>query len=341
MTDFTKPIFFKSNRVRRIYTGGKLFAEFFGDNSTDGFYPEEWLCSSTKALNLGNTDPYEGISQTEEGEYFSELLAQSKKEMLGEREELGILCKILDSAIRLPVQTHPDKEFSLKYFGSTHGKAESWVVLATRENAAIYLGFKEKISKEIFKDALQKGDDALLPLLNRIPVKAGDVFFIPGKAVHAIGAGCLIMETQEPTDFTIQPEATCGDYILTDYEKYLGLDPEIAFDCFDMDFLGDKAEKICRKIPKITKEKQSLITAEDTPCFSVNRYSLKSEDSEKLKGVAIYVVTSGSGVISGPDFEREIEKGDYFFMPKSAENKFKFKTENELEVIQCLPPEIV
>ncbi len=40
---YDKPIFFEQNRVYRVYTGGKLFAGFFGDSSEDSFYPEEWL----------------------------------------------------------------------------------------------------------------------------------------------------------------------------------------------------------------------------------------------------------------------------------------------------------
>ena len=38
---YDKPIFFEQNRVYRVYTGGKLFAGFFGDSSEDSFYPEE------------------------------------------------------------------------------------------------------------------------------------------------------------------------------------------------------------------------------------------------------------------------------------------------------------
>ena len=57
----TKPIFFEKNRVFRVYLGGKLFSSFFGDDSDDSFYPEEWICSSTKALNEGSTDEYEGV----------------------------------------------------------------------------------------------------------------------------------------------------------------------------------------------------------------------------------------------------------------------------------------
>ena len=58
----SKPIFFEKNRVFRVYLGGKLFSDFFGDNSEDSFYPEEWICSSTKALNEGSTDEFEGLS---------------------------------------------------------------------------------------------------------------------------------------------------------------------------------------------------------------------------------------------------------------------------------------
>ena len=38
-----QPIFFERNRVGRVYTGGKLFAGFFGDEPVDNFLPEEWI----------------------------------------------------------------------------------------------------------------------------------------------------------------------------------------------------------------------------------------------------------------------------------------------------------
>ena len=336
MKTYNKPIFFKSNRVYRIYTGGKLFSEFFGDNSTDGFYPEEWVCSVTKALNFGSTDENEGVSVTEDGEYFDKLMSEHKEELLGNREEFGILVKILDSAIRLPVQAHPDREFSLKHFNTTHGKTESWIVLATRENACIYFGFKEKFTKEEFFKALNSGEEALLPMLNCVPVKTGDVFFIPGKAVHAIGAGCLILEVQEPTDFTIQPEQFCGDYKLNDYEKYLGLSPEDAMECFNMEFLAEDAKKCSRSCEGDVTE---LITKKDTPCFSINRYCVNKDKSQGVSGPAVYVVTEGEGEISGDGYNHTLKKGDYFFMPYAAKENFTVKSENGLQLVECLPPE--
>lgn len=42
---------FERNRVGRVYSGGKLFADFFGDEAKDGFLPEEWIASQVKAIN--------------------------------------------------------------------------------------------------------------------------------------------------------------------------------------------------------------------------------------------------------------------------------------------------
>lgn len=35
-----------------------------------------------------------------------------------------------------------------KYFNSDYGKTEAWLILATRPNAKIYFGFKDKMTKE-------------------------------------------------------------------------------------------------------------------------------------------------------------------------------------------------
>ena len=143
------PVFFKKNRVFRVYLGGKLLDEFVGNDGSDGSFPEEWICSAVQAINPGHTDPLEGISlRTEDGVPFDALLAENKKEYLGKREDLGVLVKFLDSAIRLPMQVHPTREFSRANFNSPYGKAESWIILDTREDACIYFGFKEKIEKK-------------------------------------------------------------------------------------------------------------------------------------------------------------------------------------------------
>lgn len=341
MPNINQPLFFKKNRVRRIYTGGAQFAEFFGDNSTEGYYPEEWVCSCVKALNEGSTVYNEGISQLESGEYFHDILAEHKRELLGDnRNELGVLVKFLDSSIRLPLQVHPDKEFSRKYFGSEYGKTESWIIVGTEEDACIYFGFNGKYTVEQLRAAFEKDDDTeLLSMMNRIPVKVGDVFLIPGKAIHAIGKGCLLIEVQEPTDFTIQPEKRCGEYVLSENEKYLGLSPEAAFECFDMDFIGLEAieKRNLRSVPVREGNLEKLITYEQTPCFAVNRYYVNEKTS--LPCPSIYVVSNGSGTLFCDGYSRDIKKGDYFFAPACINGKL-FADGESLELTQCCLPKI-
>ena len=344
----SNPVFFEKNRVFRVYLGGKLFSDFFGDDSEDGFYPEEWICSSTTALNEGSTDPYEGVSRVKGTDiYFNDLLKEQRELMLGDRDSLDVLVKALDSAIRLPVQAHPDKPFSRAHFNSEFGKAESWVVLAAREDAAIFFGFRDGVTEKNLRDAVEASEtdkSAMENLLNRIPVKPGDVYFIPAKAVHAIGYGCLILEVQEPTDFTIQPERWCGDYKLSDHQMYLTLDKETALTVFDYSYNLDRVEKECRKTPEIIYEnngciKESLISKKDTPCFSVERYIINNGETELLSAPCIYVVTEGKGNLTGENYCKEIKKGDYFFMPYSCNNKIKVQAES-LTLAACIPPEV-
>ena len=102
------------------------------DDAVDGNHPEEWIASSVKALNQDSTDPMEGLSIVRgTGVPFAALMRDSLQEMTG-GEPFDVLVKVLDSAVRLPAQAHPDKAFSRKHFKSEHGKTEMWLVLATR-----------------------------------------------------------------------------------------------------------------------------------------------------------------------------------------------------------------
>jgi mannose-6-phosphate isomerase len=222
------------------------------------------------------------------------------------------------------------------------------VVLATRENAKIHFGFKEQMTKERFLAAIGQSEtdkDAMEGLLNSIPAKPGDVYFIPPKAVHAIGSGCLILEIQEPTDFTIQPEAWCGDYRLTSGEMYLGLDRDAALECFDYALSGEAAVRLGRKQPKAALREDGLITEsligpEDTNCFSLMRHRIRNRALANLPSPAVYIVTEGEGALSGAEgYSRAVKKGDYFFLPACASGRYGIKTETSLELLECLPPD--
>ena len=334
---YNYPVFFEKNRVFRVYKGGKLFADFFSDDSQDGNYPEEWVVSSVHALNDGSTDEYEGISKIKDSDlYLSDAMKNYKKEMLGDADDIGVLTKILDSAIRLPVQAHPDKPFSKKYFNSCYGKEESWYILATRPGGKVFYGFKDGVTIEQFEQAIKESEESktvMEDLLESFEVKPGDVIYIPAKMVHAIGAGCLLLEVQEPSDFTVQPERWCGEYRLSDNEMYLGLTKEQAMECFDIN----------KKFPIPLEPKtffesdtlcyQSLIDDRMTETFTVRRIRLSGGNFLLDKGCTIYVVTEGSGKITADGYEKEITKGDYFLVPEIIKNKFTLT--GDMTVVEC------
>ncbi len=334
---YDEPVFFEKNRVARVYTGGKLFSDFFGDDSEDGFYPEEWVVSTVHALNEGSTDEHEGISKIAGTDiYLNDAIEQYKTEMLGSRQDIGILTKILDSAIRLPVQAHPDKAFSAKYFNSKYGKEESWIILATRPGAKIYYGFKDGVTLEDFEKAIDESDNggnAMEELLCSIDVKVGDVIYIPAKMVHAIGYGCLLIEVQEPTDFTIQPERFCGDYRLSDNEMYIGLTRAQALECFDMNkkYPAPLTPKTIEKADGMLYE--AIIHEDITKSFSVRRITLDGGKFLINKSAAIYVALGGSGKIVSDGYEKNIKQGDYFFIPHNAAGKFSLT--GNISVAEC------
>jgi mannose-6-phosphate isomerase len=342
-SDFQGPLFFERNRVFRVYEGGRLFHDFFGDEPLDGNLPEEWIASKVKALNKEMRDPDEGLSKIRgEDTTFASLLANNPEEMTG-GNGFDILVKILDSAVRLPAQTHPDPDFSRKHFASNHGKTECWVILATRPDAKLFFGFKEGVTEADLRLAVKKSEkpgDAFSGLLQEVEAKPGDVWLIPARVAHAIGAGCLILEVQEPTDFTIQPERWCDGYRLSDQEMYLGLDTEVALSCFDLEQAGSSVLAGGRKRAKIDEEnngyrKEVLISFGDTACFAVNRYTVKT--SCTLRNLAVYVVTSGEGELMSPAGISSVKKGAYFFVPFAAQG-VTIHTKVGMELIECLPP---
>ena len=50
-------------------------------------------------------------------------------------------------------------------------------------------------------------------------------------------------------------------------------------------------------------------------------------------GYRIYIAVEGKGKISGENYEKEIAKGDYFFVPDAAMGKLKLG--GNLEVVEC------
>ena len=144
-----------------------------------------------------------------------EYLKKAGKRVLGTDcarfPDFPVLIKLIDAKKPLSVQVHPDDAYAKTHEGG-FGKTEMWYVVDCEEGAFLYYGFDHPISREEFRERIAR--NTLTEVLNKVPVKRGDVFFIEAGTLHAIGAGILIAEIQQSSNLT---------YRVYDYGR-LGLD---------------------------------------------------------------------------------------------------------------------
>ena len=176
--------------------GGNKLNEEYGKNSGMPITAESWELACHK----------DGMCKIVDGEYSGKTLFDAladNPDALGDKaarfEFFPILIKLIDACNDLSVQVHPSDEYALKNEGQ-YGKTEMWYVVDAAEDAKLVYGLNRDVSKEEFS-LLAKGPE-LMSVLNFVPVKKGDVFFINSGVIHAIGKGLLICEIQQNSNLT-------------------------------------------------------------------------------------------------------------------------------------------
>ncbi|MCL2320192.1 MAG: class I mannose-6-phosphate isomerase [Treponema sp.] len=255
------------NRVRRNYRGGagieKLQAGDTAKEYSDGDKPEEWVASLVNARNPGLTPvENEGLSRCAiNGQPLLTELLRSKPEFYLGKDwydshglDLGFLLKILDSSMRLHVQAHPTAAFARKYLGSSYGKFECYYILSIREGREGYirLGFQHLPSKGEWRRIIEEQDiQAMDACFEKIPVKAGDVWYIPGGVPHAIGENTLMLEIMEPSDLVVRCEFEREGIVVPPEARFMGRDLDFCLGVFDYSEQSvDDVRRTYRLFPK-------------------------------------------------------------------------------------------
>jgi mannose-6-phosphate isomerase len=132
---------------------------------------------------------------------LSEFLRQNPDSLYLNREEarFPVLVKFIDACDNLSIQVHPDDEYAFAH-ENDFGKMEVWYVVEAEPNASIIYGFKEKITPEQFRLAIE--NDTLPQYVNIVPIKKGDVIFIPAGTLHSINRGVVVVEIQQNSNTT-------------------------------------------------------------------------------------------------------------------------------------------
>ena len=122
-------------------------------------------------------------------------------ELLADKVAGGVplLIKILLPREKLSIQVHPNDE-QARAVGEPRGKTECWYVLSADPGATIALGFREPLSKEAMREAIEQG--TIEDKLAHLPVKTGDMVYVEAGTIHALGPGVVVLETQQYSDST-------------------------------------------------------------------------------------------------------------------------------------------
>jgi mannose-6-phosphate isomerase len=260
------------------------------------------------------TDRPEGVSKIACGPLAGRdlrwLMDQHGAELLGRPDATGgrfpLLLKILDAEQKLSLQVHPPAAVASRLGGEP--KTELWYVAHTTEEAALYVGLRDGVTRGEFERRIRDGSVA--ECFHRLPVQPGDAMFLPSGRVHALGAGNVIFEIQQNSDTT---------YRVYDWNR-LGLDGrprELHIDqslaCIDFnDFEPALVDAPwLGELPLLRRE----LTR--NPLFSVE--ALRSESPGRLpvaEGVCrILAVIRGALSVAGADHVAHLEAGGFCLVP--------------------------
>lgn len=356
------PLMAKGQRVWRTYTGGRKLDEISGKELyEDGHFPELWILSTVQAKNSNREEIVEGICYVKLGDKevsLAELIATYPSEMLGVEYNkkfngsMGVLVKMIDAKERLTIQVHPTKEKAKDYFNSEYGKTECWHIIDTRvdkgEEPCIYIGFKENVTRDIFLQYFEQQElEKMLDLLHCIKVKKGETYIIPGGIPHAIGAGCILIEIQEPTDYTLRVEKTTpGGYQIDEFTCHQGIGVEKMMDCFTYDAESLEGILSICKIPEDRRmvdgnEVVRLVGYSDTPYFRMEKILVHTSIMLNVESsfYGIYIL-SGNGKLIILDKEIPIMPNDQYFISTICDD-FIIKAEGTaIEIIRFWGPQL-
>ena len=281
--------------IKDYLWGGTRLKTDFGKITDKEKAAESWELS---------THP-DGESIVSGGEFDGMTLSQYIKanggdECIGTRaaefDFFPILIKLIDAKDNLSIQVHPNDEYAMRVEGE-YGKTEMWYIVDCEDDAYLYYGVNRDITKSEFEERIK--NNTLLEILNKVPVKKGDVFFIPSGTIHAICSGILICEVQQNSNTT---------YRVYDYDRRGadGKPRELHFEkAIDVSLLTPS--------PKQAETNSNILAS--CKYFTVEKLNDNSDITLNKASFRSVTVTDGNATLKLDDVTTSLTKGETVFIP--------------------------
>jgi mannose-6-phosphate isomerase len=331
------PLILPPNQFRRFYSGGARIDALRGVPAGPDGRPEDWIGSTTTAFG----EEAEGLSRVADGRLVFDLIRADPDSMLGPDHvrrfgpDPGLLVKLLDAGERLPVHAHPGRAFARERLGSPWGKTEAWLILAADPGATVHVGLREPLDAAALRRWVDEQDAAeMLDALHELPVRAGTTVLVPAGTLHAIGAGILLLELQEPSDLSVLVE--WERFGVRSGAEHLQLGWDAALASIDR-APGDPTPLVRHAPPAGDAHTVQLLPPEADPYFRAERVRPGGGTVVAPPSFAVVVVTGGEGLLRSEDGgELQLRTGTTALVPYAAGST---ELAGGLEAIRCLPPD--
>ncbi|MCQ6264829.1 mannose-6-phosphate isomerase, class I [Fictibacillus sp. WQ 8-8] len=305
---YAEPIFLQPVFKDRIWGGTKL-RETFGYQIPSETTGECWgISAHTNGPSTILNGPLKGLTLDEAWQKHRGLFAGQ------EGDDFPLLVKILDAKTDLSVQVHPDDEYAQRVEHEAFGKTECWYIIDCEEGSELVYGHHAK-SKDEFQAMVDNGQWD--KLLRKIKIQPGDFVYVPNGTIHAIGAGTMILETQQSSDVT---------YRVYDYDRkdaqgntrdlHIKQSIEVAMIPHeDAHFQPVENKQGDLTVKKLIKESY----------FTVYHWALNGTALDLENPMYLLVsVLDGEGEIETQNGTSSFKKGDHFIVPSTVK-KFSLK----------------
>ncbi len=308
--------------------GGDRIGKTFARGDTPARCAESWeVADRPEGMSIVTNGPLKGQS-------LQQLVQMLQTDLLGPQHEgcdrFPLLIKIIDAREDLSVQVHPHDTTAQRTGGEP--KTEMWYILDATADAMIYAGMQPGVTPESFQTAVQNG--MVERLLAKVPAKSGRTIFVPGGKVHAIGAGCLLLEIQQNSNTTYR----VFDWNRVDANgQSRELHIEQALQVVDWERLKPEISTP-RPLPADGNNHPYEILT--TPYFAATGWNLQEPRSFEMNpaGFRIIFVAKGKVLIGANGFVAAATSGTSCLIPAAAKRFTVTPVEGKASLVQIQGP---
>ncbi|WP_188882074.1 type I phosphomannose isomerase catalytic subunit [Alicyclobacillus cellulosilyticus] len=296
--------------MARLWGGHRLKSWFGVDDPAP--IGEYWVLSGhPNGVSVAENGPLAGMT-------LLMLTEQYPEAFLGHspQNRFPLLIKFLEAQQDLSVQIHPDDAYAQAHEGD-FGKTEAWYVLDCPPDGRVNYGHRFP-SREAYFAAVREG--RVRDYLEYVPIRPGQVVFVPSRTLHALLAGTMVIEVQQTSDVTYR----VYDWDRVDeHGRPRALHVDKAAEVMDF---GDeerrrRGEQAALPVPQTLFAAPGVVHERLVACpyFTMERLRLDKGGHRLTRGrdgnPDIVIVAEGEVTLAWPDGALALRRGDTVLVP--------------------------